>query len=140
VPVDKLETDALRAFGFLQSEFGCELERSEGARHSRKLAYRSSTGFADVHLDEPDQAVAVYFGATGQEAIPLWAVLDARGEPQPDPETDLDAWADALRRHGAPALRGDERQVSERIEQAREERSREGPLRSRLRRLWGRIP
>jgi hypothetical protein len=158
VPIDELEAEARRAFAFLESEFGCELERSEGERSSRRLQYRCETGFADIHLAEPDQAVAVYFGASGGEPIPLWAVLDARGGPQPEPETNLGAWAEALRRHGAPALRGDtsgyegleeayarrseakERDVQGRIREISEDRGSEGSLQRALRRLWGRIP
>jgi hypothetical protein len=158
VPIDELEAEARRAFAFLEAEFGCELERTEGERRSCRLEYRCETGFADVHLAEPDQAVAVYFGASGREPIPLWAVLDARGEPQPDPETNLGAWAEALRRHGTAALRGDtsgysgleeayarrsaanQRDVQGRIREITEDRGSEGSLRRALRRLWGRVP
>jgi hypothetical protein len=143
VPIDELEAEARRAFAFLEAEFGCELERTEGERRSCRLEYRCETGFADVHLAEPDQAVAVYFGASGREPIPLWAVL---------------AWAEALRRHGTAALRGDtsgysgleeayarrsaanQRDVQGRIREITEDRGSEGSLRRALRRLWGRVP
>jgi hypothetical protein len=104
--VHQLEEEALDAFAFLETDFGCERAGVEGDGWWRRLIYRSNTGFAEIYLDEREEMVSVYFGAAGGDKLPLWAVLDARGEAQPD-RTDVRAWAEALRRHGAEALRGD---------------------------------
>ncbi|HKP20280.1 MAG TPA: hypothetical protein VJT68_02105 [Thermoleophilaceae bacterium] len=38
VPIEQLETHARRAFEFLESEYGCGVERSEGERRSCRLS------------------------------------------------------------------------------------------------------
>jgi hypothetical protein len=104
--VHEMERDALAAFAFLESDFGCERPQVEGEGWSRRLMYHSNTGFAEIYLDERDEMVSVYFGAAGGDRLPLWAVLEARGEPRPG-RADVRGWADALRRHGPEALKGD---------------------------------
>jgi hypothetical protein len=100
-----MEEEARAAFAFLETEFGCVVEPGEHESWWRRLLYRCDTGAAEVYLDERDEMVSVYVAAVGEEKLPLWAILEARGERPP--ESDIDAWADALRRHGTEALRGD---------------------------------
>ena len=156
--IHELEAAARREFGFLETEFGCALERVEEDNWWRRLIYSSNTGRAEIYLDERDEIVSVYVGAAGEDPLPLWAILDARGEPQPQPDTNVEAWADALRRHGAEALRGDtsgytgideaierrgaawDRAISERLDELRAEREAGGPLRRALERIRRRIP
>jgi hypothetical protein len=103
--IAEMEAAARAAFAFLETEFGCALEQPEHEPWWRRLIYRSGTGSAEVYLDEREDMVAVYVAAAGGEKLPLWAILEARGERPPD--SQIDAWADALRRHGTEALRGD---------------------------------
>jgi hypothetical protein len=103
--IGEMEAAARSAFAFLETEFGAVLEVPEHEPWWRRLIYRSNTGSAEIYLDERDDVVSVYVAAAGEDKLPLWAILEARGEQPPD--GDIDAWADALRRHGTEALRGD---------------------------------
>lgn len=103
--ISEMEAEARRAFAFLQTEFGCALEEPEHEPWWRRLMYTCNTGSAEIYLDEREEMVAVYVVAAGEQKLPLWAILEARGE-RPS-GTDIDAWAHALRRHGTEALRGD---------------------------------
>jgi hypothetical protein len=120
--IDEMEAAARSAFAFLETEFGCALDEPERESWWRRLIYRCNTGMAEIYLDEREEMVAVYVAAAGEEKIPLWAILEARGERAP--ESDIDAWADALRRHGTDALRGDSSGYSG-IEEAIERRGAE---------------
>jgi hypothetical protein len=101
----EMEDTARRAFAFLETEFGAVLEQPAHEPWWRRLIYRCNTGSAEIYLDEREDVVSVHLGATGGERLPLWAILEARGERPP--ETDIEAWAQALRSHGAELLRGD---------------------------------
>lgn len=101
----EMEAEARRAFAFLEAELGAALEQPGHGQWWRRLIYRSNTGSAEIYLDERDEIVSVYVAAAGEDRLPLWAILEARGERPPD--GDIEAWADALRRHGTEALRGD---------------------------------
>ena len=98
---------------------------------ARYLTYRSETVFVRVELDDRDSAFNVLVGplvdgeipdypiflpasAEGVEWFPLWALIELRGAELPPFSFDearlnaeLQAWAEALRTHAAPALEGD---------------------------------
>lgn len=156
--IHELEADALRAFAFLETDFGLTREPIADGDWWRRLIYSSNTGSAEIYLDERDELVSVHVAAAGEDKLPLWAILDARGEPQPEPDTNVAAWADALRRHGAEALRGDSsgytgvaaaierrgdatwRMVEDRIDELRRERQAGGRLGRALERIRRRLP
>jgi hypothetical protein len=83
--IAEIEAAARRAFAFLETEFGAALEQPEHEPWWRRLIYRSNTGSAEIYLDEREDIVSVYVGAVGEERLPLWAILRARGEQPPGP-------------------------------------------------------
>jgi hypothetical protein len=148
--------EARRAFGFLEHDFGARLHESRGRGRAGRVAYRSATAFVHVGREarEPDLVVELgpLEGGTPGRAIPLSAVLEARGAAIPA-DDDLPGWAAALRAHATPMLDGDfsrledvdavlERRRAEMEAQAAEIRRRAQERhagRSRLGRLWDRL-
>jgi hypothetical protein len=132
VDLDRFEEAARRAFAVLEHDFSCEfLPDRERHWSARYLTYRNETTWVEVYLDDRDRAFVVLFGplVDGEipehpiflpppdhplQRFPLWAVMEARAD-EPPPftftegdrlDSELRAWAEALRKHAGPALRG----------------------------------
>jgi hypothetical protein len=124
--LDRFEQAAQRAFGFLETDFGLTFEPdSPDDRRERwwvrYLTYRNDAAFVRVELDDRDRAFNIQLGPVVDGDLPpvtwfpLWAVLRARGAPEPpfsfadDQRLDdeLHAWAASLREQATPALSGD---------------------------------
>jgi hypothetical protein len=134
--LDQFEDAARIAFAFLEEDFAFAFTRDseeDRKRHwwVRYLTYRNNTTFVRVELDDRERVFNVLFGPLDDGQIPeypiflprqarsltwfpLWAVIEMRNEEAPPFSFakgerlgyELGAWAEALRRHAEPALRG----------------------------------
>ena len=132
--LDRFEAAAERVFGFLERDYELTLRPDTAADRGehwwvRYLTYRNDDVFVRIELDDRDRAFNVLFGPMREgrippypvvlerddeplEWFPLWAVLRARGVPEPPfsffedgrLDAELLAWADALRTHAGAAL------------------------------------
>ena len=132
--LDRFEVAAQHAFGFLERDYHLTYyPDTPAARREhwwvRYLTYRDGRVFVRLELDDRERVFNILFGPlrdgrmppypivlerTGEpiEWFPLWAVLGARGLPEPPfsfvederLEEELLAWADAVDEHAAAAL------------------------------------